>query len=228
MTRFGCLIAFVAFAIPAAASAATASCVEGPVAAAKKNAATLTTLSAAPFHRPEQGWKIYAPLVQNELGSKCGADTPAFAKSLSIWQHDHKLAATGAMDVATLDTMKAVWQARRPFVSSSHGGCPPTPPSQDLATVPANQSYGGKTIELAQRALLAYEKMATAARQSGVLTAGADLKVFSGYRSPQYDAARCAKEHNCQGIVRDSRWTSTLARRRASRWIPLPTRTGSI
>jgi LAS superfamily LD-carboxypeptidase LdcB len=28
------------------------------------------------------------------------------------------------------------------------------------------------------------------------------LTVFSGYRSPDYDAARCAIENNCQGLVR--------------------------
>lgn len=206
MTKFAFLIgAAVALAIPAAASAADTSCTNGLVTSAQKNAGSLSTLSAAPFHRPEQGWKIYAPLVQNEIGSKCTADTPAFATALSSWQREHKLPATGAMDVATLDTMKAVWQSRRPFVVGSHHACPATPSDQELAKVPAQQSYGGKNIELAQRALIAYEKMSEAAHKSGVLASGSTLlSVFSGYRSPQYDAARCAKEHNCQGIVRAS------------------------
>src|SRR5215469_1745368 len=28
------------------------------------------------------------------------------------------------------------------------------------------------------------------------------LTIFSGYRSPSYDAARCARQNNCQGLVR--------------------------
>jgi LAS superfamily LD-carboxypeptidase LdcB len=35
------------------------------------------------------------------------------------------------------------------------------------------------------------------------LTADARLlTIFSGYRSPEYDAARCRNQGNCQGIVR--------------------------
>jgi hypothetical protein len=202
-TIFAWLIAFAAFAIPAAASAAEPSCATGPGAAAAKNAATLNTLPAAPFHRAEQGWAVYAPLVQNEIGSKCAPNSHAFAASLSSWQKTHKLPASGAMDVATLEAMKTLWQARRPFVADSRRGCPSTPPEQGLATVPVNQSYGGKIIQLEKPALAAYEKMADAARKSGVVAAGSNLlSIFSGYRSPEYDAARCAKDHNCQGLVR--------------------------
>jgi LAS superfamily LD-carboxypeptidase LdcB len=205
LTAFTCFIAFSVFAIPAAASAAEPSCAKGPVAAAQKNTANLNTLAASPFHRAEQGWAVYAPLVQSEIGSKCAPNSPAFAASLLSWQQSHKLPANGAMDGATLEAMKTAWQNRRPFVVDSRHSCPPTPPEHDLATVPGQQSYGGKTIQLEQRALIAYEKMADAARKSGVLAAGSNLlSIFSGYRSPQYDDARCAKEHNCQGVVRAS------------------------
>jgi len=202
ITTFACLIVFATFAIPSAALA-DSSCSNGNAAAAQKNVTSLNTLSAAPFHRPEQGWAVYVPLVQSEIGTKCGADTPAFAKSLASWQHSHKLPASGTMDATTLDALKVAWQAHRSFTSNSRQGCPPTPPEQDLATVPANQSYGGKTVQLEKLALVAYEKMTDAARKSGVLDASSKLfSVFSGYRSPEYDAARCAAQHNCQGIVR--------------------------
>lgn len=197
------LAVLATLAIPFAASAAEDSCGAGPIATAQRNAATLGKLPAAPFHRPEQGWAFYVPLVTNEIGVHCGAATPAFARALAAWQAKHDIAATGTMNDRTLNAFKQVWQARRPFISKGRGGCPATPSRQQLATVPAAQSYGGKTIEVEAQALAAYEKMADAARKAGLLASGSHLfSIFSGYRSPGYDAARCARQHNCQGIVR--------------------------
>ena len=45
--------------------------------------------------------------------------------------------------------------------------------------------------------------MAQQARSSPALAGDPRLfTIFSGFRSPDYDAARCAAQHNCNGIVR--------------------------
>ena len=45
--------------------------------------------------------------------------------------------------------------------------------------------------------------VAAARAEQPALTGRPDLlTVFSGYRSPEHDAARCAIEGNCQGVVR--------------------------
>src|SRR6185437_14015615 len=52
-------------------------------------------------------------------------------------------------------------------------------------------------------ALAAYRKMIAAARNAGVLPPSSNLgTIFSAYRSPDSDAARCAAQQNCQGVVR--------------------------
>ena len=72
--------------------------------------------------------------------------------------------------------------------------------------VPASLSYGGKVMQLRAGALAAYEAMRSAARAEDprIAADGRLMMLFSAYRSPQFDAARCAREGNCQGIVRAS------------------------
>ena len=110
------------------------------------------------------------------------------------------------MSAATFAAMKAVWQTRRPFVAANRTGCPAPPAEAGLAAVPAGQSYGGKILRLHPRALAAYERMLASARAAAPeLRADPQLlTVFSAYRSPEYDAARCAGDGNCQGVTRAS------------------------
>ena len=175
--------------------------------AAKRNGASLYAMSWSPFGRPEKGWAVYAPAVSHEIGSQCDADTAGFAEDLAAWQGKHGLPATGAMDVATFDAFKTVWQGRRPFVALRAGGvCPNSPSDAELASARADESYGGKKIELRARVLDAYRRMVAAAREAlpDLRTRRELLTIFSAYRSPAYDAARCAREGNCQGVVRAS------------------------
>ncbi len=89
---------------------------------------------------------------------------------------------------------------------ANSSGCPAPPPEASLAAVPAADSYGGKSLLLRPRALAAYGRMLAAARAE-VPAIRADprlMTLFSAYRSPAYDAARCAREGNCQGVVRAS------------------------
>jgi len=182
------------------------SCQAGLADAAARNAASLHSLAFAPFGRPETGWEIYAPLVGHEIGTGCEAGSPAFARDLAAWQGAHGLGGGGVLDEATFAAMKALWQARRPFVAASRQACPAPPDETSLAVVPADQSYGGKAMLLRPAALAAYGRLLAAARaQAPAVRADRRLMtLFSAWRSPAYDAARCARDGNCQGVVRAS------------------------
>ena len=172
--------------------------------AALGNDESLRRLVFAPFRRPETGWEVYEPLVAHEIGTRCGGGSAAFARDLAAWQSVHGVGADGVMNAATFAALKTVWQARRPFVAANRAGCPAPPPEASLAVVPAVQSYGGKTLRLRPRALAAYERMMASARTAAP-ELGADwrlMTLFSAYRSPEYDAARCARDGNCQGVTR--------------------------
>lgn len=201
----GCTALFVLLlAVPA--SAETSSCEVGSAPAAAKNVASLDSLQWAPFERPETGWDVYEPLIAQEIGTDCPATSPGFAARLAAWQQLHDLSATGVLTASTFAQMKRVWQRRRPFVIESRKACPSAPQPSALVQVARSESYGGKQIYLAPQALAAYRRMVAAARsEEHALASDPKLfTIFSGYRSPEYDAARCARERNCQGIVRAS------------------------
>ena len=179
-------------------------CYSGRSDAAAQNARNLDTLAIAPFHRSEAGWAVYEPLVAREAATACAAATPGFAKALGHWQRTHGLAPTGVLDATTLSGVMLVWQHRRGFVIASAHGCPPGADEASLSLVPARNSYAGKTLGLIPPALAAYQAMMAAARAEVPAIAHDPrlLTIFSAYRSPDADAARCAAENNCQGVVR--------------------------
>lgn len=171
-------------------------------AAAAANAVSLLNLSWNPFGRAEIGWSVYAPKVATEIGSNCDAATPAFADRLAAWQAHHRLPANGQFDPPTFAAMKAAWQRERPFAHvASKTSCPPPPPPETLAWSRASEGYGGKLVQLRIGALAAYRAMVAAARRElhGERRA---FGLFSGFRDPASDAARCTVEGNCNGIVR--------------------------
>jgi D-alanyl-D-alanine carboxypeptidase len=173
---------------------------------ARLNSASLYVLHIAPFGREETGWATYAPEIEHEIHTRCGADSAGFADALAAWQRRRGLTPTGVMTVATFEVMRDDWQARRPFVRlrASGGACPPPPPARELADATPLEGYRGKPVQLRKGALAAYRRMVAAARQGEPAMAAKPelLTLFSAYRSPAYDAARCAHDHNCQGIVR--------------------------
>ena len=172
-------------------------------AAAQANAQTLRTAGWSVFGRPETGWEVYVPLTAHEIGTSCAPDSDGFAAALAAWQGDHRQVGNGVMDEPTLRTLDRIWQGRRPFVAaSSHGVCP-SPPAE-LSNAQVDEGYGGKPIQLRAGALAAYRRMVAAARADEPVLA-ADrrmLTIFSGYRDPAADAARCAKDQNCNAVVR--------------------------
>ena len=173
--------------------------------AAQANGLTEATLVWAPFHRPETGWEIYAPRVSQEIGATCAPDTPAFASRLSLWQGAHHLKADGQMDTTTFGVMNNSWEMARPFVQISQKGiCPDAPIESTLASAAPEEGYARKPIQLRPAALAAYRQMLQAARAASPAIAADPrlLSIFSGYRSPDSDAARCARDNDCENITR--------------------------
>lgn len=170
--------------------------------AAFENAKSLHSLNWAPFRRAERGWETYAALIASEIGTRCGPTTPGFASALSRWQRARGLTPTGQLDAETFGFMKGVWQEERPFVRRT-GGCPPPPNEATLVSGRDGEGYGGKHVQLAPGAFAAYRRMVRDAKQVPEIRADPRyLQIFSAYRSPSYDAARCARDGNCNGIVR--------------------------
>ncbi|MCR5878429.1 D-alanyl-D-alanine carboxypeptidase family protein [Phenylobacterium sp. J367] len=110
---------------------------------------------------------------------------------------------TGVLSAEDFDRMKGAIQEDRPIVMvSTRGICPEV--ANSIAQARPEEGYSGKAIVLRPGALEAYRRMVAAAKKE-VPEIAADprnLTIFSGYRSPAADAARCAAEGNCDGIVR--------------------------
>lgn len=171
--------------------------------AAFENAKSLNSLDWAPFRRPERGWDVYAELIAAEIGTRCAPTTPGFASALARWQRERGLQSTGQMNAETFVFMKGVWQESRPFVRRS-GGCPNPPNEAMLISGRPEEGYGGKHVQLVPGAFHAYRRMVADAKREvpEIRRDPRYLQIFSAYRSPSYDAARCARDGNCNGIVR--------------------------
>jgi hypothetical protein len=173
--------------------------------AADLNSRSLEKLTWSPFGRGEVGWRIYAPLIGREIGARCPPQSPAFARELAVWQESQGFVPDGLLSELTFIRLKSVVQSRRPFVLlAAVGVCPSPPKENSLVVANFGEGLGGKVVELRPGALAAYRRMVAAARaEESALAADPDLlKIFSGYRSPDYDAARCAAEQNCNGRER--------------------------
>ena len=177
----------------------------GADAASAENARTLETLAWRPFGRDELGWETYVPLIGREVGTACPPQSERFAEHLAAWQQSADRPPTGRMSEADFQVMKGRWQARRPFVRlAARGACPPPRAETSLATAKAEEGYGGKVVRLRPGALDAYRRMVAAAHDEAP-AAFADrnaFTIFSAFRSPESDAERCLREHNCDGVRR--------------------------
>jgi D-alanyl-D-alanine carboxypeptidase len=199
----GVALALLAAMIACVAPASAADCGTGLRAAAVANEASYATLAWAPFGRAETGWQVYYPRVAAAVASQCAPQTPGFAAAVAMWQRAHRLQGSGILDAATFGAMNAIWQTARPFVRASRI-CPAPPAPSSLTFAAPRESYGGKTILLRSRVLEAYRAMVLAARKAdpAIRREPRAFQIFSGFRDPAADAARCATEGNCQGVVR--------------------------
>lgn len=199
-------IALLGFCLGSVGVAAHADddCERGPKSDAASNQASIRAQPWSPFRRPEVGWDVYEPLIAHEIDTSCDASSPGFAAALARWRRDRGLGGEGAMDLATLETLARTWQARRPFVAQSRQACPAAPPEASLEAARPTEVFGGKPALMNPEALTAYRAMLAAARAEAPRVA-ADrrlMTIFSAYRSPAYDAARCLRDQNCHGITR--------------------------
>jgi hypothetical protein len=174
-------------------------------AAAATNASSLRAVPWAPFRRPEIGWEVYAPLIGREIGSACPPDSPAFAAAMAAWQQGQKLPADGLVSELAFIRMKGVMQTRRPFVMmNAQGVCVAPPPETSLEPSRPGEGYAEKPILLRPAAFAAWRQMVADAKAADprIAADARNLTIFSGYRSPDADAARCLADGNCDGIVR--------------------------
>jgi hypothetical protein len=182
-------------------------CDTGPAEAAQANAASLQTLAWAPFRRPETGWETYVPLIGREIQTACPPAAPGFAKALATWEAAQGLPSDGVMSEPVFNRMKTVIELRRPFVRvSAQGVCPAPPAEAALAQATAAEGYSGKAIQLRPGALAAWRAMAAAARAEDPRIAAdpRNLTIFSGFRGPADEAARCAKPGGCNNGTRST------------------------
>ncbi|QBQ47973.1 M15 family metallopeptidase [Brevundimonas naejangsanensis] len=173
---------------------------------AQANAISLYALEWVPFGPSELGWEAYVPLIQHKVGSPCDPTSAGFAEALAGFQGRYGLAASGRFDQATFQVLRGLWQERRPFVMVRvRGECPDPPPVSDLAYLTTGEEHAERLTRLLRRDVLdAYRAMATAARAEVPEIAAEPelLRVFSSFRDPEADAARCARDGNCDGLRR--------------------------
>lgn len=174
--------------------------------AASANSITLYAMQWTPFGPAEMGWETYVPLIQKELGTGCDPTSAAFAEKLSVFQTVHNLTASGQFDAATFGVLRGLWQERRPFILARiRGECPSPPPIAELSYLVAGEEHAERMTRMARRDVLqAYRTMVAAARAE-VPEAAANpelLQIFSSFREPEADAARCARDGNCDGVRR--------------------------
>jgi hypothetical protein len=183
----------------------SSTCDTGPADAARANAASLRTLTWAPFGRAETGWETYAPLVAREVHTSCAPGDPGFAAALAAWEVTQSLPADGVISPAVFDRLKTAIQLRRPFVRlSARRVCPAAPTPAALSQATPAEGYAGKAILLRPAALAAWRRMAAAARidDPAIAADPRNLTIFSGFRDPAADAQRCTRDGNCNGVVR--------------------------
>lgn len=173
-------------------------------AAASANASDLDSLEWSPWGAEETGWRIYAPAIAQEVRTRCAPESQAFAAALARWQARQDLPADGRMSPAVFAPLKALWQGRRGFVAwREHGLCPDAPSEAGLAHIGEDEPVMGKPILATPETIKALRALRAAATRELALKPGDPvLAVFSAFRSPDYDAERCAREQNCDGVVR--------------------------
>jgi D-alanyl-D-alanine carboxypeptidase len=174
---------------------------------AMANAISVHSLEWTPFGPAERGWEAYVPLIQQELGTDCPPNSPGFARALAAFQTRYGLPETGWFDPAAFQVFRGVWQERRPFIMARvrEEPCPEPPPLNQLGYLVAEEEHADRLTRLLRRDVLdAYRRMVAAARAE-VPEIAADpelLQIFSGFRDPEADAARCAQQGNCDGLRR--------------------------
>ncbi len=174
-------------------------------AAAAANGERILTLPFAPFGRPETGWAAYAPLIMAEIGTACPPESNAFAAALGRFQAAHGAPPDGTVSPESFTLLKGVWQERRPFVMARVAKvCPDPAAAMDLVTLDRTETADDRPQQLRADVAAAFRAMRAAALKDlpEEATSPDVLTVFSSYRDPAADQARCDVQGNCDGAGR--------------------------
>lgn len=174
--------------------------------AALANGVSVYAMEWTPFDKREYGWETYLPLIQHELNTDCPPNTPDFAQKMAVFQARFGLFATGQFDEAAFGVFRGIWQERRSFVMARvRGECPDPPGIEQLGYLMPEDEHADRLTRLLRRDVLAaYHRMVADARaEAPELAADPELlQIFSGFRDPEADAARCAADGRCDGLRR--------------------------
>jgi LAS superfamily LD-carboxypeptidase LdcB len=85
--------------------------------------------------------------------------------------------------------------------ATSKGLCPPPPTEGQLVLGAPDETLHGKPVQLRSGALAAYRRMVAEAKAQGLARHGEALKLVSGYRGPDEEAARCV-DGGCNTVTR--------------------------
>ncbi len=152
----------------------------------------------------QRGWLLYVPLMRQTLQIESDADSPEFAKAVSIWQKNAGIKIDGIINKETLFSFIKYWQSRRikPIVLAD---------DNQLLNAPISNFYDStrnvELLKVEKETFAAYKKMIAAAVADKNLGLKVDekgnlseeesfLKLVSTYRSPAYQAGLRKKEPN--------------------------------
>ena len=162
--------------------------------AAAENARLRSSLRWDFGGKKQTGWNIYIPLISHAIATESGPETAEFALAVSKWQTARNLAATGVIDLDTLESFTKYWQSRR----LGRAGLS----TSDLLLTARiaefwDPSRSPDLLQVERETYAAYQRMiAAASKELGSIASAKFLKIISSYRSPEYQAALRKREPN--------------------------------
>ncbi|HKP84883.1 MAG TPA: D-alanyl-D-alanine carboxypeptidase family protein [Blastocatellia bacterium] len=162
--------------------------------AALRNAQLQTDLNWVFGGKSQRGWQLYTPLISSIIGAQTDVETDDFAASLSQWQKENGVEATGVLESATWSQMISNLQSNR-IKDRTY------PTADQLVTIPTSECYDPSRAEelrkVERRTYEAYKRMIAAAASDpslGLSVTGDGslspnekyLKVISAFRSREY------------------------------------------
>lgn len=142
----------------------------------------------------QRGWQLYTPLISSMIGAEADARTNDFAVSLSRWQKENGIEASGILENSTWSQMVSALQSNR-IKDRTY------PTAEQLVTIPASECFDPSRAEelrkVERRTYDAYKRMVAAAAidtslglsvtGDGQLASGEKyFKVISAFRSREY------------------------------------------
>ena len=170
--------------------------------AASENFRYQATLEWVFGAKTQRGWYLYAPLIQQTLGTNADPASIEFARAVAVWQKNSLVAPTGIVDNETLFQLIKFWQSER-LNSSQYAA------DAQLLNAPIDDFYdptrAADLLKVDRETYAAYKKMAAAAakdlrlktNQNGDLAPEEKfLKIVSAFRSHEHQARLRAASPN--------------------------------